>query len=157
MYFTKCKTAEELKKAYREIVKKLHPDKGGSKEEFQAMQNEFEKAWESLKNIHVNKDGEKYERETKQTATAFMDMIDRILRMDGVDVEMCGSWIWCSGDTKPHRKELKDMGFRFSRNKSAWYYHEGTYRRRCGKTYSLDEIRDMYGSNKFKRTSLRTV
>ncbi len=48
-YFTDCKTAEELKKAYRTWAKKLHPDLGGNAEEFKVMQAEYEKLWERLK------------------------------------------------------------------------------------------------------------
>ena len=62
-YFDGCRTAEELKKAYRQAAKELHPDAGGGEEEFKAMQAEFSAAWSRLKNIHVTKDGEKYEKE----------------------------------------------------------------------------------------------
>lgn len=32
-YFTNCKTLEELRKEYKKLVKKNHPDMGGSEEE----------------------------------------------------------------------------------------------------------------------------
>ena len=52
-YFKNCKTAEELKKEYRKLAMKLHPDiVGGDGEAFKEMQNEFEKLWEQLKNVH---------------------------------------------------------------------------------------------------------
>lgn len=28
-----------------------------------------------------------------------------------LSIEVCGSWIWVSGDTKPHAKLLKELGF----------------------------------------------
>lgn len=30
--------------------------------------------------------------------------------------------IWASGDTKPHREELKALGFRWSPKQAAWYF-----------------------------------
>ena len=112
-YFQNCKTAEELKKKYRDLAKQLHPDAGGNEEEFKSMQAEFAAAWERLKNIHVSKDGEKYERETDETAAEFMALIERLITLPGVTVEICGSWIWCSGNTKPYKEMFRELAFRW--------------------------------------------
>ena len=42
-YFENVTTAEELKKAFHEWVKKLHPDNGGDIEAFKAMKAEYER------------------------------------------------------------------------------------------------------------------
>ena len=93
-YFSGCKTAEELKKAYQKQCKALHPDNNPGKDTtaaFQEMQAEFSAAWDRLKDIHQAADGETYERETTETAAEFMDIIDRLTRIVGIDVELCGS------------------------------------------------------------------
>ena len=41
-YFANIHNADELRKAYRQHVISLHPDRGGNEEEFKAMQAEFE-------------------------------------------------------------------------------------------------------------------
>ena len=41
-YFTGCTTKQELKKRYRELAKQLHPDHGGSNDEFVAMKSEYD-------------------------------------------------------------------------------------------------------------------
>ena len=41
-YFANINNAEELRKAYRQHVINMHPDRGGNEEEFKAMQAEFE-------------------------------------------------------------------------------------------------------------------
>lgn len=151
-YFNNCRTAEELKKGYRELCKKLHPDNAGNVEDFKEMQTQFAKAWERLKNIHVNKEGERYEKATEETANEFMEIIEKLMTMDGVNFELCGSWFWIYGNTKLHKGTLKEMGARWSNNKKSWYLHREPYRRYHGKKeYSLDDIREMYGSTKFQK------
>ena len=148
-YFTECRTAEELKKSYKEWAKRLHPDNGGNTEEFQRMQVEFSDMWDRLKDIHMNAEGETYTKETTETAGEFMDIIEILIRLDGVQTEICGKWIWCSGNTRQHKDTLKRLGFRWSNNKEAWYYHKESYRRRHDREYSLNEIRGMYGSRQY--------
>jgi curved DNA-binding protein CbpA len=46
-FFDNIKSKKDLKKSYRELSKKMHPDKGGNAEEFKKMQNEYDK----LKNL----------------------------------------------------------------------------------------------------------
>ena len=43
-YFTDCTTTEEITARYKELVKELHPDMGGTTEDFQELQEEYEAA-----------------------------------------------------------------------------------------------------------------
>ena len=152
-YFTFCKTAEDCKQLYKRLCKKLHPDCNPGRDttkEFQEMQAEFERAFNRLKSIHVNAAGETYEKETTETAAEFMDMVAALLRIDGINVELCGSWFWITGNTKEHKEELKALGFKWSSKKCAWYYHREPWHKKGGNC-TLDEIRRKYGSVKFGR------
>ena len=68
--------------------------------------------------------------------------------MDGIIIEVCGSWVWVTGNTREHKEELKALSFRWSSNKSAWYFHRDGYRKRSNKHMSLDDIRGFYGSER---------
>ena len=90
-YFFGIETAEELKKAFRKLAAKLHPDNGGDEEGFKAMKAEFEKLWDNLKNIHTNKKGEQYDttgtdRATTETASEFMNIIERLMFIADITV-----------------------------------------------------------------------
>ena len=150
-YFTNCKTAEELKKAYRTWAKKLHPDLGGNAEEFKQMQNEYEKMWERLKNVHQNAQGETYTKETDETPQEFIHIINVLITLVGVEVEICGKWIWVSGNTKAHKETLKQLKFKWAHKKQAWYYHAEPYKKKSRRELTLDEIRDMFGSQKYDK------
>ena len=148
-YFTNCKTAEELKKAYRTWAKKLHPDLGGNAEEFKQMQNEYEKLWERLKNVHQNAQGETYTKETDETPQEFIHIINVLITLVGVEVEICGKWIWVSGNTKAHKETLRQLEFKWAHKKQAWYYHAEPYKKKSRRELTLDEIRDMFGSQHY--------
>lgn len=149
-YFTNCKTAEALKKEYRKLAKQLHPDLGGNEEEFKAMQNKFEKMWKHLKNIHTNSEGKTYTKETTEAPQEFIHIIDVLTNLKGIEVEICGSWIWVSGNTREHKEVLKNLKFRYAPKKQSWYYHTEPYRKKSKRELTLDEIRDIFGSHQYK-------
>lgn len=148
-YFHNCHTAEDVKHQYRENAKKYHPDLGGYPEDFKAMRIEYERLWEQFKNIHRNAEGKTYEKETTETPEEFADIINTLVQLKGVEVELCGSWIWVSGNTKEYRDTLKGLHFKWAYKKQAWYYHTEPYRKRSHRELTLDEIRDMFGSQSY--------
>lgn len=156
-YFTNCKTAEELKKEYRQLAKQLHPDLGGDTEEFKVMQNEYEIMWERLKNIHINSEGETYTKETTETPQEFINIINVLIKLNDIEVEICGSWLWITGNTKAHKDILKQLKFRWANKKQAWYYHTEPYRKKSKRELSLDEIRELFGSQQYKAKEEREL
>lgn len=110
-YFNDCKTAEALKKAFKRWVVKLHPDNGGIEEDFKKMSNGYDKYFEKLKNVHVNAKGEEYQKETQETPEEFKELIEKLFKMDGVEIEIIGSFVWVSGDTKKHKDGLEGSFF----------------------------------------------
>lgn len=101
-WFSAPRTAEELKKQYKKLALEHHPDRGGSTADMQEINAEYERLFARLKDVHQNKDGEFYtaRTETTETASEFMDIIEKLIHMDGVQIEICGSWIWLTGNTK---------------------------------------------------------
>ena len=60
----KAKNLEELKKAYRKLSLKFHPDCGGTNEQMAELNNLYEKMFDRLKNVHVDGKAPKESTET---------------------------------------------------------------------------------------------
>jgi curved DNA-binding protein CbpA len=140
-------TAEELKKQYRELAKRYHPDKGGSKEEMQAVNAEYDRLFPKLKDVHKNKDGETYTKETAETPDYFKDLITELMRFEDVVIEIIGCFVWLSGNTKPYKDQIKALRFKWHTKKFMWYLAPEDYKKRSRKNYEMDEIRSMYGTS----------
>lgn len=151
-WFNHPQTLEELKKQYKQLAVKHHPDKGGNTADMQEINAEYDRLFELLKNTHKNAEGQTYtaQTETTETANDFKEIIEKLIRFNGIHIEICGSWVWVTGCTIEYREELKKMKFRWSKSKVAWYYHREEYRKSTKRTYTLDEIRDLYGSETIK-------
>ena len=150
-YFKGIGNLQDLKQAYRKLAFELHPDRGGVTAIFQEMGNEYDALFEKLKNTFINADGETYTKENTEAVETFKDIIDRLVNFDGITVTVIGSWLWVEGDTKPFKDELKKMNFRFSAKKVAWYFKEGTYRKRSKNKYTMHDLKTMYDSEEVSR------
>lgn len=155
--FDYCKNLDELKKAYKAAAFANHPDRGGDTATMQEINAEYSAKFEELKNRQntaaaEDKSGKTYA--TSESAEDFIDIVNHLLKMDGIEIELCGRWLWIGGDTKNHKDELKACGCRWSPNKKLWSWHfaedsEAGYKHRHGRTYSMDHIRNKYGSTTF--------
>lgn len=148
-YFSNCATNEELKKAFKEWCKKLHPDNGGDVEEFKQMKAEFEQMFDKVGNVFRNKQGETYTKANyHETAKEYMDIIEKIINYKGCIIELIGTWLWVSGNTRDYKDALKSLGFKYQAKKTAWYMtkDEMTYKKKHKSNYTMNDIRAMWGS-----------
>lgn len=147
-HFTNCKTLEELKKAYRKAAIENHPDRGGDAEIMKEINAEYEAMFNRLKNFH-NSTTTDETKKTTETPDEFKAIIEKLIRLNGIEIEICGSWLWISGNTFANRDELKKAGCKYSKNKKMWYWHheeEGFHFYRSKTT--MAEIRQKYGSER---------
>lgn len=104
-----------------------------------------------MRDAHINSKEETYTRETTETAKEFIHIIEVLTRLNGIEVEICGTWIWVSGNIKEHREILKQPNFKWANKKQAWYYHTEPYKKRSKRELTLDEIREMFRSQSYKQ------
>jgi len=135
----------EAKKVYKTLARKLHPDVGGSDEEFKILNSVYTDLIENK--IFFSNDS-KIDLELEK-------IISKILHFEEITIELIGSWIWVGGNTKDIKDKLKELGFKWARKKKMWYY--GEMKGRSHKEKSLDEIKSKYGSTTFKSNEKKEI
>ena len=156
-YFKDCKTIEDVKATYKSLAKKYHPDIAGAEftATMQEINSEFEKAFEKYKNIHESAEGNTYETEQNSTETPaeFMEIINKLINCNGLNIELIGRWIWVNGNTYPYKDIIKQLGFKWASNKKSWYWHTAEDSTANRKSMSLEKIKEKYGCTSFQTNS----
>lgn len=149
-YFAGVHTLNELKAAYRRLALQHHPDRGGDLEAMKAINAEHDALFDELKRRHNAAAGTQHQ--TTETAAEFREIVEKLLALDGLEVELCGAWLWIGGNTRAHKEALKAMGCCWCSKKKLWSWHhteDGRTYRKGGST--MDQIRAKYGSTTFDR------
>ena len=103
-YFKNINTLEELRKQYKELLKKYHPDNAtGSTEATQEINAEYDKLFKVLKDKHDSKsaDGKEGNATTDFNNTKYdftediklREMLGKIIGFEGITIEIIGAWI----------------------------------------------------------------
>ena len=156
-YFANCSTLDELKAEYKRLAKINHPDAGGDDATMAAINAEYDEMVKRL--AHTSRRSSSASGSDSSTvdvdaaaaaqaeAEAFKAAVMAIIHLPGLVVELCGCWLWVRGETYQHRDALKRAGFRWSKDKQAWYRRPedaAAYHR--GHKSSMQQIRNKYGS-----------
>jgi len=138
---------DTLKKQYFKLAKIYHPDAGGTTSQFQQLQSEYEKLFNSLLN------GSKLTEDQKNNEIvideAIRKIIDSIITLPGLTIEVIGKWLWVGGNTYPVYTTLKSVGLSFVKKAGVPYWvYKGVESAGRGKA-TMEEIRAKYGSQTF--------
>lgn len=142
-FFESCHTLDDLKREYRRLAMIYHPDCGGTDAEMQELNAAYEAA---MKEIRFTSPEGSRDAESTETAAEFVQIIDLLLRLH-LDVELCGSWLWIGGNTKPVKDQLKAAGCRWASKKCLWYWHPAdSAPSKSRQSVPMSDIRQKYGS-----------
>jgi DnaJ domain len=134
-------TPADVKAAYRKAISLYHPDRNPAGLEMTQLIN---KAYE----VAQSYEGEYTKPNTQQNYDeAINQALNAIINL-GLTIEVCGAWVWVSGNTKPHKDILKQAGFQWAPKKMQWYFRPEEYKSRRHDSWSLERIRAKYGSEK---------
>ena len=130
----------DIKLAWRKACSKYHPDKGGST----AMMQAVNEAYETLLNAEYIDQQDEYTDYGDELNAA----INAILGLDGLEIEICGSWVWVSGDTRTHKDAIKTAGYKWASKKKMWNFRPDGFRSFSRGSVDMDSIRNKYGSTR---------
>lgn len=133
---------DELKKEYRTLSKKFHPDnQNGNIEIMKQINNEYDYL---IKNQIFFKSEKEKEKEINFSKT-MQDILNKITRLEDIEIEVVGTWIWISGNTYNVKEILKEYGFRWSKGKKKWYFTEQEFDKKRYKQKDYETLKNIYG------------
>ena len=154
-YFTNQTTPQDIKNQFRKLAFLHHPDRGGSTAIMQVINDQYHAALKHCSgNVYNSNNGKEWKYYYNATReTVIMEMIEKAIILDGTTLELIGSWLWITGDTKQHKTTLKELGFKFSGKKLSWYWHnpKDNWRKKSKKEFQLNDIRTMFGAQTLHR------
>ncbi len=132
----------DVKQAYRRAALQYHPDVNPAGAEMMKIINA---AYETLESYA----GEIATAEATEVASpeAVNAALNAIINLVGLEIEICGAWVWVSGATYLHRAALKAASFRYASKKQRWYFRPEGWRSASRGAYTMDDIRGRYGSD----------
>lgn len=145
---------EDIKLAYRRSCAKYHPDRNPAGLEMMKLINN---AYDDLQGyietgVYDFSVQEESETENYNYGEEINEALSKIINL-GLEIEVCGSWIWVAGETKQHKDILKEAGFKWAAKKQMWHFRPNDYKS-CGRgKWSMEQIRATHGSKKVKSKS----
>ena len=136
----------EIKKVYKKLSLKYHPDKNPLGSEIMQSINA---AYKVLKESNLDNVSHTESEKAYNYCDTLETVLNAIIELDGLDIEVCGNWVWVGGNTKEHKEVLKENKFRWSKNKSKWYFRpeeKKFKKRRYNGQSSMEDIRTSHGS-----------
>lgn len=159
----KIDSVETLRNEFKKLCFKLHPDKGGNETDFKNMQNEFESCLKffSGKKTKTQSETQSEQKEgfnytyNSEFEKNLMNVIINLVNYLDLTLEVCGSWLWVTGDTKKHKDLLKSLNCRYHAKKTCWFFCDYDESKKTFRSKELDmnEIRLKHGSKVVKSKS----
>lgn len=153
-YFDTFNSINELKRQFRNLSLEYHPDRGGNEATFKEMINEYRELLEQALKGQFEQERVDAEMDIDEM---MREVIDQIIHLEGITLEIIGSWLWVTGETYPVRQVLKDAGLKFAGKKKAWYWKSYKYRKKSKKHYSMDDLRNSFNSQTLDKKRVRAL
>jgi hypothetical protein len=159
-FFTSLMNVDEIKKAYRKLAMKWHPDRNNGSNESTEMMKRINNAYHAaLKGFHGKtyrpenstpdqKEWTYYYNQKKEQSV--IDKLNELIAHDlseDAEIWLVGFWIWVVNTNREHDKKfMNESKMRWHTKRNAWYWKPaGKRRSRYNKRESLSGLAAKYG------------
>lgn len=164
-YFKNVGTLEELRKQYKTLLKKHHPDCGGSEETTKEIIAEYEALFKKLEaSDRYDKTNAEQTKahNTKYSATVDAELraaVERIIRFEGLKIEVVGCWVYVTGNTYSYKDIFPTLKYWYAPGKKCWYWGgSDDYKPTKGyRGHSMQRNRAKYGSETIETEGTRKI
>jgi len=163
-YFETCANVGAVKTLYRKLAMQWHPDRGGDLETMKQINLAYEAALAGRHGeVSQGFDGKphtysynaKVEREIMDKIAEVLAALGKLVGTD-LTLELVGTWLWMSGDTKPHKDAIKALKFHWNGTRRIWQWHRPGYRTHAS-PLSSDDLRRAYGTRSYASSEAEQV
>lgn len=162
VWFAGIKTLDELKKMYKSLAKKFHPDTSeysNATEVMKKINAQYEEAEKTVKRGDTVEDKESYKQGNIDIPADMQEVINKISHLEGIEIKIRGTWLWVGGLThkdKDKHAVLKSAGMRFGAKAKEWYYaSEIGEKKRRGKGYNKQQLKEKFGEVNLNKKQFR--
>lgn len=156
-YFGRVHTIEAVKKLYRSLAQTMHPDHGGTDEGMKALNAHYTaklKSFDGTKSRDADGKERTYNYNMNEESAVMAQLFKLFaLKLQGIQIELIGTWIWVTGDTKPNKDALKGAGCKWHNKREVWFWSYKPWGGRASKG-SLASLARKYGSTSFDDTKI---
>ncbi|HDX1172855.1 TPA: DnaJ domain-containing protein [Pasteurella multocida] len=142
-------TKADITKAYKKLAIKYHPDRNSNGAELMKVINA---AYDFLSKLDIDSVTHTDNENAYNYSEDLEKIITELKNLSGIIIEICGNWIWLSGETKLNKEALKSLGCFWASQKKQWYYRPSEHKSRNRKSWEMEDIRAKYGSSTFTTT-----
>jgi len=146
-------SAEEIRLNYKRMMMKHHPDRQGNEE----IAKLINVAYEFLTKMQYDGSSEQAIDENNDEFITRTDddelnvILSMVTGLEGLVVELVGTWIWVSGNTFPHKEILKNLDFKWASKKKVWSWHKETDKCRSYTDLTFEQVKIKHGAKKVKQ------
>lgn len=115
--FANAETIGELRMAYLEAFMKYQTPK--LLEKVNAM---YIDKFDAVKELRRSRKGKIYRKPTEETVSFFLNAVNSLKGIEGLEFYKDGEWIWVKGETKKNKDALKSAGAWFSGQRKEWRF-----------------------------------